>query len=212
LKTWPCFRTPCRRWCRGRRYYNDCVSSPNGFGSQPIPSCGLAISDQQKVEIIKQLMAGARLLILGTDQCFGTTGKRGAFCDHRGIAAGWTLHRAYHPQAARGVIVCGPDRGDAARLSAGLGFTWGPFMTQIANSVIAGQFKPIFVREGLGQMMAIAPFGPKVPSDVRALVVASADRVAKGFNPFTGPITDNTGVVRIPAGQSLGGDKMGNFD
>jgi basic membrane protein A and related proteins len=108
--------------------------------------------------------------------------------------------------------VCGPDRGDAARLSAGLGFTWGPFMTQIANSVIAGQFKPIFVREGLGQMMAIAPFGPKVPSDVRALVVASADRVAKGFNPFTGPITDNTGVVRIPAGQSLGGDKMGNFD
>jgi basic membrane protein A len=94
----------------------------------------------------------------------------------------------------------------------GLGFTWGPFMTGIAKSVIAGTFKPMFVREGLGQMMAIAPFGPAVSPDVRALVTASADKVEKGFNPFTGPVTDNAGVVRIPAGESWGGDKMGNFD
>ena len=40
----------------------------------------------------------------------------------------------------------------------------------------------------------------------------SADKVGKGFNPFTGPVTDNTGVVRIKAGESWGGDKMGNFD
>ncbi|MFZ3359302.1 MAG: BMP family ABC transporter substrate-binding protein [Xanthobacteraceae bacterium] len=95
----------------------------------------------------------------------------------------------------------------------GLGFTWGPFMTETAKSVIAGTFKPAMVREGLGQgMMAIAPFGPAVPPDVRTLVTASADKVGQGFNPFTGPVTDNTGVVRIPAGQSWGGDKMGNFD
>ena len=61
-------------------------------------------------------------------------------------------------------------------------------------------------------MMAIAPFGAAVPKDVRALVTAAADKVEHGFNPFTGPITDNTGVVRIPAGESWGGDKMGNFD
>lgn len=95
----------------------------------------------------------------------------------------------------------------------GLGFTWGPFMTETAKSVIAGTFKPAMVREGLGQgMMAIAPFGPAVPPDVRTLVTASADKVGQGFNPFTGPVTDNRGVVRIPAGQSWGGDKMGNFD
>jgi len=95
----------------------------------------------------------------------------------------------------------------------GLGFTWGPFMTETAKSVIAGTFKPAMVREGLGQgMMAVAPFGPAVPPDVRTLVTASADKVGQGFNPFTGPVTDNTGVVRIPAGESWGGDKMGNFD
>jgi basic membrane protein A len=94
----------------------------------------------------------------------------------------------------------------------GLGFTWGPFMTETARNVIAGTFKPAMARQGLGSMMAVAPFGAKVPPDVRTLVTASADKVAQGFNPFTGPITDNTGAVRIPAGESWGGDKMGNFD
>ena len=118
---------------------------------------------------------------------------------------------------SRGVYSIGFQSVTAAQLApkgwiTGLGFTWGPFMTEIANSVIAGTFKPAFVREGLGKMMAIAPFGPAVPADVRAPVAASADKVEKGFNPFTGPITDNTGAVRIPAGESWGGDKMGNFD
>jgi basic membrane protein A and related proteins len=94
----------------------------------------------------------------------------------------------------------------------GLGFTWGPFMTGVANAVISGTFKPGFVRAGLGSMMVIAPFGPTVPGDVRDIVTAAADNVEKGFNPFTGPVTDNTGVVRIPAGESWGGDKMGSFD
>ena len=61
-------------------------------------------------------------------------------------------------------------------------------------------------------MMAIAPFGPAVPADVAPLVTASAEKIERGFNPFTGPVTDNTGVVRIPAGEFWGGDKMGNFD
>jgi basic membrane protein A and related proteins len=78
--------------------------------------------------------------------------------------------------------------------------------------VIAGTFKPAMVRQGLGQMMAVAPFGKSVPADVQTLVTASADNVAQGFNPFTGPVTDNMGDVRIPAGESWGGDKMGNFD
>jgi len=94
----------------------------------------------------------------------------------------------------------------------GLGFTWGPFMTETAKSVMTGTFKPAMVRLGLGQMMAVAPFGPDVPPDVQKAVMASVDQVEHGFNPFTGPVTDNTGVVRIPVGESWGGDKMGNFD
>jgi basic membrane protein A and related proteins len=40
----------------------------------------------------------------------------------------------------------------------------------------------------------------------------SARTARGGYNPFTGPITDNTGVVRIKDGEAWGGDKMGNFD
>ena len=87
----------------------------------------------------------------------------------------------------------------------GLGFTWGPFMTETAKSVIAGTFKPAMVRLGLGQgMIAVAPFGTAVPADVRELVTAAADRIGKGFNPFTGPVADNTGAVRIKEGEVLG--------
>jgi basic membrane protein A len=95
----------------------------------------------------------------------------------------------------------------------GLGFTWSSFMTAAAKDVMAGTFKPAMVRLGLGEgMMTIAPFGAAVPEATRALVTAAADRIAKGDNPFTGPITDNTGVVRIKEGEAWGGDKMGNFD
>jgi basic membrane protein A and related proteins len=95
----------------------------------------------------------------------------------------------------------------------GLGFTWGPFMTQVAKSVIAGAFKPGFVRQGIEDgMMAVAPFGPSVPQSAQKQVLDAVDRLAKGFNPFTGPIKDNAGVVRIKAGESWGNDKMGDFD
>jgi len=86
-------------------------------------------------------------------------------------------------------------------------------MIATANSVIAGTFKPGMVRQGLGEgMMAVAPFGAAVPGDVRELVTAAADKIGKGFNPFTGPITDNSGVIRIRDGESWDGSKMGEFD
>ena len=95
----------------------------------------------------------------------------------------------------------------------GLGFTWASFFTDVAKSVIAGTFKAQSVHQGLekGGMVAVAPFGASVPTNVRKLVTDSVASVANGFNPFTGPITDNTGVVQIKAGESWGGDKMGDF-
>jgi basic membrane lipoprotein Med (substrate-binding protein (PBP1-ABC) superfamily) len=119
---------------------------------------------------------------------------------------------------ARGAMSIGFQSIEARKLApkgwiTGLGFTWGRFMTQTAQSVINGTFKPGFVRLGIAEgMMAVAPFGPSVPADAQKLVNDSVASLAKGFNPFTGPITDNKGVVRIAQGESWGGDKMGNFD
>ena len=119
---------------------------------------------------------------------------------------------------ARGAMSIGFQSTEARRLApngwiTGLGFTWGKFMTEVANSVINGTFKPGFVRQGIDEgMMAVAPFGPAVPPDVRKQVLEAVDKLAKGFNPFTGPIKDNEGIVRIKEGEVWGNDKMGNFD
>ena len=95
----------------------------------------------------------------------------------------------------------------------GLGFRWEGFFTEVAKSVMDGTFKADSVHWGLGPrgMVQIAPFGASVPASVQKLVMDSAQKIENGFNPFTGPIVDNTGVVQIKAGESWGGDKMGNF-
>ena len=94
----------------------------------------------------------------------------------------------------------------------GLGFTWTPFFLEVAKNVMAGKFRGEAVYQGLGGMVAIAPFGPSVPADVQKLVNDAATKIKKGFNPFTGPITDNTGSVVLPPGASIGNDQMGNFN
>ena len=76
----------------------------------------------------------------------------------------------------------------------GLGFTWAPYFTEVAKSVMAGTFKASSTHLGLGEgMVTIAPFGAAVPAEVRKLVTASADKIAKGFNPFTGPSRQHRG-------------------
>ena len=82
---------------------------------------------------------------------------------------------------------------------------------EVANSVIAGNFQGRAVYQGLGKMVAIAPFGAAVSADVQKLVNEAAERVTKGFNPFTGPLLDNQGIERIRYGGSMGADQMGTF-
>jgi basic membrane protein A and related proteins len=119
---------------------------------------------------------------------------------------------------SRGVSSIGFQSLQAAQIAkkgwiTGLGFTWGPYMTEVAQQVIAGTFKGSMVRRGLGQkMMGVAPFGDSVPPAVRDVVSAAEKKVAEGYTPFVGPIKDNTGAVRIPAGETMGPAKMGDFD
>jgi basic membrane lipoprotein Med (substrate-binding protein (PBP1-ABC) superfamily) len=94
----------------------------------------------------------------------------------------------------------------------GLGFDWAPFVAKVARSVMANQFRGEAVYQGLGGMVAMAPFGAAVPPDVQALVNAAAAKVAKGFNPFTGPLKTNTGALALPPGATVGADQMGGLN
>jgi basic membrane protein A len=96
----------------------------------------------------------------------------------------------------------------------GTGFTLGDKLTWLASTVLDKTWKPIFLRCGLEDgCMAIAPFGPKVPQEVQDLVMQKkAEIAAKTLVVFTGPVVDQDGKIRVPAGEVLSADAMSSVD
>lgn len=81
---------------------------------------------------------------------------------------------------------------------------WAPALVGFAKEVKAGKFKGGGVDLlGFGQGMQLAPWGEKVPQSVRTKVDATMTQIQAGKNVFVGPISDNKGKLRVPAGSSL---------
>ncbi len=96
----------------------------------------------------------------------------------------------------------------------GTGFTLGDKVSWLASTVVDGTWKPIFLRCGLADgCMAIAPFGPKVPQEVKDLVMQKKADIDGGkFVVFTGPIVDQDGKERVATGATLSADAQGSVD
>jgi basic membrane protein A and related proteins len=79
---------------------------------------------------------------------------------------------------------------------------WGGYYTQVARSVINGTWKPQPVwggmKDGLVQLSAMRA---DVPAPVQALIEARRQAIVDGrLKPFTAPLVDNEGAVRLAAG------------
>ena len=79
---------------------------------------------------------------------------------------------------------------------------WGGYYTQVARAVLAGSWKPQPVwggmKDGLVQLEAI---GSDVPAPTQALVEARRKAIVSGrLNPFSAPLVDNEGGVRLARG------------
>ncbi len=96
----------------------------------------------------------------------------------------------------------------------GIGFTLGDTLTWLASTVIDGTWEPIFLRCGIADgCMAMAPYGPNVPQEVKdAVDQARADLEAGTTVVFAGPIVDQDGTVRVAEGEELTADLMGSVD
>ncbi|MDP2966724.1 MAG: BMP family ABC transporter substrate-binding protein, partial [Pelolinea sp.] len=96
----------------------------------------------------------------------------------------------------------------------GAGFTFGGLLTGITQDVIDGKWSPAFIRCGVADgCMAIAPFGPNVPQEVQDKVNALVDELDAGnLVVFKGPVVDQEGTVRVPEGEALSDEDMGNVD
>jgi basic membrane protein A len=112
------------------------------------------------------------------------------------------------PQAAesRGVAVVGyhSDMSRAAPTSHLVSVThhWGQHYVQRARAVLDGTWTSGVVWGGLRDgMVKVGPVSPAVPQDAVALVrERERDIVAGRLHPFTGPIRDNEGRLRVARG------------
>jgi basic membrane lipoprotein Med (substrate-binding protein (PBP1-ABC) superfamily) len=96
----------------------------------------------------------------------------------------------------------------------GAGFTLGGLMTGLTQDVIDGKWEPQFIRCGVADgCMAIAPFGPKVPQEVQdKFNTVLAELEGGTLVLFKGPIIDQDGTIRVPEGEVLSDEDMGNVD
>lgn len=93
-------------------------------------------------------------------------------------------------------------------------WNWGPYYVDTVKAVRENTWKP---EQYWGPMsdkiVDIAPFGPMVPDDVKQLVEDAKKKIVDGqWDVFTGPIKDQTGAVKVPAGQKMTDQEMLSFD
>jgi simple sugar transport system substrate-binding protein len=91
---------------------------------------------------------------------------------------------------------------------------WDKYYTDRAKAVLDGAWKPDHVWGGIKEgMIAMGPFGNMVPNDVREMMKkVEADIAAGRFHPFTGPIMDNEGKERLPAGKTISDEVLLKMD
>jgi basic membrane protein A and related proteins len=91
---------------------------------------------------------------------------------------------------------------------------WGGYYIKVVEDVLAGRWKPDNVMGGLREgMIRMAPLNPAVPAEVREKVAKLEKEIAEGrLHPFAGPVLDQDGKVRVPAGQTLSAADLANMN
>jgi simple sugar transport system substrate-binding protein len=81
---------------------------------------------------------------------------------------------------------------------------WDPYYVARAKAALDGTWDSTDTWGGFDTgMVALAPYGPAVPDDVRKLAEDTKAAIMSGeLHSFTGPIKDQAGEIRIPAGET----------
>ena len=119
---------------------------------------------------------------------------------------------------ARGVFAFGQssDRstiGPKAQLTA-IVDDWAPYYISRVQAVLDGNWKTSSVWLGLKDgAVAMAPYGPGVtPAAAAAAGKVKAGLIDGSLNPFTGPISDQSGKLRVAAGTTMSDDEVLKMD
>lgn len=82
---------------------------------------------------------------------------------------------------------------------------WGDYYTETAKAVLAGTWKPKETHGGLKEgMVKMSPLNPVVPADAAKAFEEKKKALTAGtFEPFQGPVKDQSGAIKVPAGSSM---------
>ena len=84
----------------------------------------------------------------------------------------------------------------------GAAWNWGPVYAEIVAEIRNGTYKSSVMFQGLDAgWVQLSPFGDFLPDDVKQSALDTVESLRTGaLQPFTGPITDQDGVVQIADG------------
>jgi len=84
----------------------------------------------------------------------------------------------------------------------GAAWNWGPVYAEIVAEIRKGTYKSSVMFQGLDAgWVKLSPFGAFLPDDVKQSTLDTVESLRTGgFQPFTGPIKDQDGVVQIADG------------
>ncbi len=91
---------------------------------------------------------------------------------------------------------------------------WGSYYTQVARSVLDGTWRPQPAWGGIGDgLVQLSALSPSLPANVvQAVEQRRADIVARRFQPFAGPLVDQSGALRLPAGAALSDEQIAKMN
>jgi simple sugar transport system substrate-binding protein len=91
---------------------------------------------------------------------------------------------------------------------------WADFYIKTVNDAIAGTWKTTNVWGGMKEgMVRLAPLNAAVPADVKAQVARLEGEIKAGtLHPFAGPVVDQDGKTRVPAGKAMTDTELGKMD
>ncbi len=93
-------------------------------------------------------------------------------------------------------------------------WNWGVYYIKTIGDAVAGTWKSHAYWEGMkAGIVDLSPMSPRVPKDLAALVEQKRkDIVADRLNIYAGPIKDQAGVVKVPAGTTMSVDARASMD
>jgi basic membrane protein A len=93
---------------------------------------------------------------------------------------------------------------------------WSKLFGPQVQSVLNGTWKSQYLFPGMADtpgILYLAPYGPMVPENAKQLVAAKEKLIESGqWDVFTGPIKDQSGQIKLAAGQKLSDMDIWNID